>query len=318
MNAIEARDLRKTYAAGVEALCGISFTVASGEVFALLGPNGAGKSTTMKILTTLSSPTGGSARVGGFDVIRQSQEVRRAIGYVAQTSGVDGLATGRENLMLQGRLFHLPAAEIAARSRELLALFRLDDAADRLVQTYSGGMKRRLDVAMGLVHRPQVLFLDEPTTGLDPESRSVMWKEVGELARAGLTILLTTHYLEEADQLAGRLAIVDRGRIVAEGTPDELKRRVAGDQVAIDLADAGRVAEAEALLSGLEGVSRVVVDGRRLYAQVPHGARAIPALVGTLEARGLEVEQIAASRPSLDEVYLHATGHAYRAAAEAT
>ncbi len=170
VSAIEVRDLRKTYAGGVEAVRGISFSVRQGEVFGLLGPNGAGKSTTIRILTTLAHATAGSARVAGFDVGTQGREVRRAIGYVAQTSGVDGLATGRENLMLQGRLFHLPAAEIAARTRKLLALFRLDDAADRLAQTYSGGMKRRLDVAMGLIHRPQVLFLDEPTTGLDPES----------------------------------------------------------------------------------------------------------------------------------------------------
>ena len=196
-----------------------------GEVFALLGPNGAGKSTTIRILTTLSAPTSGRARVAGFDVVERPGEVRRRIGYVAQASGVDPTATGRENLLLQGRLFRLPTPALRQRVDELLDLFALADAADRAAETYSGGMKRRLDVAMGLVHRPEVLFLDEPTTGLDPESRSVMWREVRRLAEGGLTVLLTTHYLEEADQLAQSLAIVDHGRVVAEGAPDELKAR---------------------------------------------------------------------------------------------
>ena len=234
IDAIEVEDLRKTYAGGVEALRGVSFDVRPGEVFALLGPNGAGKSTTVRILTTLSAPTGGRARVAGFDVVRQPREVRRRIGSVAQSSGVDLTATGRENLTLQGRLFHLPAAELRSRTAELLRLFQLEAAADRPAATYSGGMKRRLDVAMGLIHRPEVLFLDEPTTGLDPESRAVMWKEVRGLAAEGLTLLLTTHYLEEADQLAQRIAIVDGGRIVAAGTPEELKREIPGEAVTLD------------------------------------------------------------------------------------
>jgi ABC-2 type transport system ATP-binding protein len=212
----------------------VSFAVRPGEVLALLGPNGAGKSTTVRILTTLSAPTAGQARVAGFDVVRQPREVRRRIGSVAQNSGVDAMATGRENLTLQGRLFHLPSADLRARVGELLRLFQLEAAADRPAATYSGGMKRRLDVAMGLIHRPEVLFLDEPTTGLDPESRAVMWKEVRRLAGEGLTLLLTTHYLEEADQLAQRIAIVDGGRIVAAGTPAELKAGIPGDAVTHD------------------------------------------------------------------------------------
>jgi ABC-2 type transport system ATP-binding protein len=311
LNAIEVSELKKTYRGGVEALKGISFEVRRGEVFGLLGPNGAGKSTTVRILVTLTTPSGGSARVAGFEVTRQGREVRRRIGYVAQASGVDLLATGRENLLLQGRLNHLGRRALEQRVAELLALFQLAEAADRLVQTYSGGMKRRLDVAMGLVHRPEVLFLDEPTTGLDPESRAVMWKEVRRLAREGLTILLTTHYLEEADQLAQRLAIVDRGQVVAEGTPDELKGRLRGDLVSVRLSDGARTAEGEALLRGLDAVANVVVDGPTLYAHVPHGARAVPALVGALEAAGLVVEEVGSSRPSLDDVYLSATGHAY-------
>lgn len=234
MNAIEVEGLRKTYAGGVEALRGVSFAVRPGEVFALLGPNGAGKSTTVRILTTLSAPTAGQARVAGFDVVRQPREVRRRIGSVAQSSGVDLTATGRENLTLQGHLFRIPAGALKSRVDELLGLFQLATAADRPAITYSGGMKRRLDVAMGLVHRPEVLFLDEPTTGLDPESRAVMWKEVRRLAREGLTLLLTTHYLEEADQLAQRIAIVDGGRVVAEGTPEELKRGDSGEAISLD------------------------------------------------------------------------------------
>jgi ABC-2 type transport system ATP-binding protein len=312
MDAIEVEDLRKTYAGGVEAVRGISFAVRPGEVFALLGPNGAGKSTTVRILTTLSAPTAGQARVAGLDVVSQPREVRRRIGYVAQVSGVDVNATGRENLTLQGQLFRLSGAALRGRVEELLGLFELATAADRPARTYSGGMQRRLDVAMGLIHRPEVLFLDEPTTGLDPESRAVMWKEVRRLAEGGLTLLLTTHYLEEADQLAQRLAIVDGGRIVAAGTPDELKGQLRGDVVSVELANRGRTAEAEAVLRVQEGVASVMVDGSRLYAQVGYGARAVPALLAVLEKAGLDVAQVSLTRPSLEEVYLTATGHAYR------
>jgi ABC-2 type transport system ATP-binding protein len=290
----------------------VSFEVAPGEVFGLLGPNGAGKSTTVRILATLSAPSGGSARVMGFDVVARPREVRRRIGYVAQASAVDITATGRENLMLQGRLFRMPSGELRARVAELLELFDLTAAAERPALTYSGGMKRRLDVAMGLVHQPEVLFLDEPTTGLDPESRKVMWEEVRRLARGGLTLLLTTHYLEEADQLAQRLAIVDAGRIVAAGTPDELKSQLRGDRVSVDLAEPARVREAEGVLRGLDGVSEVLVDGPTLYAHTANGARALPAVLAALERAGLAVAQVALARPSLDDVYLHATGHAYR------
>ncbi|HYL05149.1 MAG TPA: ATP-binding cassette domain-containing protein, partial [Thermoanaerobaculia bacterium] len=240
--AIEVRDLRKVYAGGVVALDGVSFAVAAGEVFALLGPNGAGKSSTVRILATLSASTAGAAFVDGIDVAARPREVRQRIGYVAQASGVDPTATGRENLTLQGQLYRMPAAALRARVAELLELFDLEAAADRAANTYSGGMKRRLDVAMGLVHRPAVLFLDEPTTGLDPESRSVMWDEVRGLARQGLTLLLTTHYLEEADQLAQRLVILDGGRVVAAGTPDALKAGLRGDRVSVELAERGPVA----------------------------------------------------------------------------
>jgi ABC-2 type transport system ATP-binding protein len=312
VNAIEVAELRKTYPRGVEALRGVSFTVGEGEVFGLLGPNGAGKSTTVRILATLSAPTAGTARVAGLDVVEQPREVRRRIGYVAQASGVDLTATGRENLTLQGHLHHLPSAWLLPRVAELLEMFGLAAAADRTAQTYSGGMRRRLDVAMGLVHRPEVLFLDEPTTGLDPESRAVMWEEVRRLARQGLTLLLTTHYLEEADQLAQRLVIVDGGRVVAAGSPDELKAALRGDRISVDLADRGRLAEAEAALREVEGVLDVLVDGATLFAQVAHGASALPSVLAALEKAGLPVAQVALSRPSLDDVYLAATGHVFR------
>jgi ABC-2 type transport system ATP-binding protein len=316
--AIAVEDLRKTYrgrgsAPPIEALRGISFTVSPGEVFALLGPNGAGKSTTVRILTTLSRATAGGARVAGFDVERAPREVRRRIGCVAQASGVDVYATGRENLQLQGSLYGERGSSLGGRVDDLLRLFQLTDAGDRLVNTWSGGMKRRLDVAMGLVHRPEVLFLDEPTTGLDPESRAVMWREVERLAAEGLTILLTTHYLEEADQLARRLAIVDAGKIVAAGTPEELKGGLRGDQVTLELRDSAALAAAESALRDAPEVDSVMRDGTTLYAFVPNGARALPQLVQAVERSGAAIAQASLQRPSLDEVYLAATGHAFRA-----
>jgi len=316
--AIAVDDLRKTYrgrgsAPAIEALRGISFTVSPGEVFALLGPNGAGKSTTVRILTTLSRATAGGARVAGFDVERQPREVRRRIGCVAQASGVDIYATGRENLQLQGSLYGERGTALSGRVEDLLRLFQLTDAGDRLVNTWSGGMKRRLDVAMGLIHRPEVLFLDEPTTGLDPESRAVMWREVVRLAAEGLTILLTTHYLEEADQLARRLAIVDAGKIVAAGTPEELKGGLRGDQVTLELRDPAALEAAESALREAPDVDSVMRDGTTLYAFVPNGARALPQLVQVVERSGAAIAQASLQRPSLDEVYLAATGHAFRA-----
>ncbi len=313
--AIEARDLKKTYRGGVEALRGLSFSVREGEVFGLLGPNGAGKSTAVKILTTLSEPTGGTGSVFGFDVVRDAREVRRRIGCVAQASGVDFAATGRENLELQGKLFRIPAPELRRRVDELLELFALTEAAHRATRTYSGGMKRRLDVAMGLIHRPKVLFLDEPTTGLDPESRSVLWREVRRLATGGLTLLLTTHYLEEADQLADRLAIVDRGRVVAEGTPDGLKSQLAGDRISLQLVEPGKSAEARDLVATLPGVTGALADAERagrVYAHVRDGAHDLPVLLAALERGGIVVSGASLTRPSLDDVYLNATGHAYQ------
>src|SRR6476661_1177610 len=250
MDAIVVDDLRKRYGE-VQALDGVSFEVREGEVFGLLGPNGAGKSTTVRVLVTLTQPDSGVASVAGHDVRRAQDAVRKTIGYVPQDSGVDQYGTGRENLMLQGRVQGMSGADLRARVDELLVLVGIADAAERIVKNYSGGMRRRLDIALGLVHRPRVLFLDEPTTGLDPEARVAMWEEVSRLAEAeSLTILLTTHYLEEADQLANRLAIVSQGTIVVEGTPSELKARLQGDAVHVELEN-GHVEQAQSVLAGV-------------------------------------------------------------------
>jgi ABC-2 type transport system ATP-binding protein len=309
--AIEASELVKTYPGDVRALDGVSFGVAAGTVFGLLGPNGAGKSTTVKILTTLSRPDSGRASVAGIDVLADPRGVRQSIGCVAQKSGVDPQATGRENLVLQGQLYGLGGRELKRRAGDLLDRFGLGDAADRIARTYSGGMQRKLDVAMGLIHRPRVLFLDEPTTGLDPEARADMWGEVSRLAAEGLTILLTTHYLEEADRLARRLAIVDHGAIVVEGTPDELKAQLHGDAIQVELVGAGGDGRARAAVARIEGVSEVLAEGGRLRARVPSGATAVPMVIGALEAEGIAVAAVTIARPSLDDVYLRYAGRAF-------
>lgn len=307
-NAIEASELAKEYPGGIRALDGVSFTVAPGTVFGLLGPNGAGKSTTVKILTTLSKATAGSANVMGFDVNRQEGEVRRTIGVVAQSSTADRDATGRENLRLQGQLYGMRGRDLESRIDHLLETFNLSDSGDRIVRGFSGGMERRLTVAMALVHRPAVLFLDEPTTGLDPEVRVGMWHEISDLAESeGTTILLTTHYLEEADSLADQLAIVDHGRIVAEGTPDELKRDLEGDAIQIEVGH-GVDGQAETALSGIEGLSAIEIRDGILFTRAADGARSVPAILQRLESAGVNAASVTVSRPSLDDVYLKFAG----------
>ncbi len=313
MNAIVVEGLEKTYAKDVRALDGIRFSVPEGEVFGLLGPNGAGKSTTVRILATLTRADKGSATVVGHDIASDPAAVRRAIGYVPQASGVDREATGRENLLLQGRLQGMGGSDLEQRAAALLDTFGLTDKAQAQVRTYSGGMKRRLDVAMGLVHRPQVLFLDEPTTGLDPEARTAMWEELERLAAAErLTILLTTHYLEEADRLARRVAIVSRGQVVVEGSPEELKRELRGDTVTVEL-DGYDTARASEVARAIDGVHDVKPDGRRLHLRVDRGAESVPVILGALDAAGAGVHAVTVSRPSLDDVYLHHTGRDFRA-----
>ena len=315
--AIEAQGLVKTYPGGVRALDGLGFAVQAGTVFGLLGPNGAGKTTTVKILTTLSRPDAGRARVAGLDVLRQPDQVRRLIGVVAQHSGVDREATGRENLTLQGLVHGLRGRELRRRVAGLLERFGLAEAADRVVGGYSGGMQRRLDIALGLVHRPQVLFLDEPTTGLDPEVRADLWEEIARLATGeGLTILLTTHYLEEADRLASRLAIVDHGRIVVEGTPDGLKRELRGDAVQVELAEPEPDARVSGALDRLDTGREVTLEGRSLRARSDSGATAVPSVLAALELAGVKVASVTVARPSLDDVYLRYTGRAFGEADE--
>ena len=310
--AIEAQALVKTYPKNVRALDGLSFLVPAGTIFGLLGPNGAGKSTTIKVLNTLTRPDSGIARVTGLDVVKQPDEVRRAIGCVAQKSGVDINATGRENLVLQAQFYGLRGAALRSRVEALLDRFSLAPAADREARGYSGGMKRKLDVAMGLVHTPRVLFLDEPTTGLDPEARADLWKEIGRLSHEdGITVLLTTHYLEEADHLASRLAIVDRGRVVAEGTPDALKGELSGDAIHVDLAQVVEERRVRAALSGVSAIRELSVEGAGVRARADNGATVVPAMITALESGGARVASVRVTRPSLDDVYLRHTGRTF-------
>ncbi|HET6686492.1 MAG TPA: ATP-binding cassette domain-containing protein [Jiangellaceae bacterium] len=311
--AVEATDLVKDYG-DVTALGGLSFAVPRGTVFGLLGPNGAGKSTTVKILTTLTLPTSGAASVAGMDVLRKPDGVRRAIGVVTQRPGADPQATGRENLLLAGRIHGMRGAAVKDRVAELLDRFGLIEAANRTVRTYSGGMQRKLDVAMGLVHRPRVLFLDEPTTGLDPQARADVWAEISRLAaQEGLTILLTTHYLDEADQLADMLAIVDRGELVTQGTPEQLKNGLRGDAVVTELAADADLGVARAAIERVAGAREVTVDGHVVRARVDNGASAVPSVLAALEAAGAPVASITVARPSLDDVYLQYTGRSFAA-----
>jgi ABC-2 type transport system ATP-binding protein len=318
VNAIEAAGLTKSYG-DVQALAGLSFSVERGTVFGLLGPNGAGKSTTVKMLTTLSRPDEGTASVMGHGVLDEPGEVRKAIGVVAQRSGADIQATGRENLRLQGQVFGLGGRELEQRIDGLLAQVRLTDAADRLVRTYSGGMQRRLDIALALVHGPQVLFLDEPTTGLDPEVRAEMWDEIRRLTGEGMTVLLTTHYLEEADELASGLAIVDRGQVVVEGTPDELKRDLRGDAIHVELTEDRELATLRTAINGsIQGLGEIRLSDRVLHARADDGARAVPAVLTALEEAGIGIAAVTVARPSLDDVYLRHAGRTFTAAESET
>jgi ABC-2 type transport system ATP-binding protein len=305
--AIVARSLRRTFKGGIEAVRDIDLTVAEGEVFGFLGPNGAGKTTTVRMLCTLLPPTSGTASVAGLDVVSQGAEVRRRIGVALQEIGLDPVQTGRELLELQCGLYGLTGGEGRARASELLDLVGLTDAAERRTKTYSGGMKRRLDLASALVHSPSVLFLDEPTTGLDPASRLSIWAEVRRINGAGNTVFLTTQYMEEADQLCDRLAIIDGGQIVAQGTPEQLKAKMGHDVVSVSL-DGADASATEAALSGLSGLERVVTEPDALALYVENGAGSIAEIVRRLDAAGITPGSISVARPSLDDVFLNATG----------
>jgi ABC-2 type transport system ATP-binding protein len=307
--AIRLEGLTKRFG-GQTAVDGLDLSVQEGEVFGFLGPNGAGKTTTLRMLATLLPPTSGEANVAGADLRREPEKVRERIGYVPQGGSTDAAETGRRELVLQSRLYGMNRTDAERRAREVLAALDLDAAADRPTGTYSGGMRRRLDIGLGIVHRPRVLFLDEPTTGLDPQARARMWDEIRRLQGDGTTVFLTTHYLEEADALADRLAIIDQGTIVAEGTADELKRQVAGDVVTLSVDGA-----ADAVLATVRSqpfVREASADDGSVRLYVDRGEAAIPMLIRLLDGAGLSPSTITLARPSLDDVFLRQTGRSLR------
>jgi ABC-2 type transport system ATP-binding protein len=315
--AIETSGLVKVYGGNTRALDGITFEVAPGELFGFLGPNGAGKTTTIRILATLLRATAGTARVAGFDVAKQPHEVRKRLGLAMQAPTLDAFSTGRETLELAGRLHRIPAREVRRRTDELLELLGLASVAKKLTGTYSGGMRRRLDLASALVHRPELLILDEPTEGLDPQSRTALWEELERISQAGTTMLLTTHYMEEADRLCSRLAIIDNGQIVVEGAPAELKRGIGADTVVLELeatdgdlerkrSDVGR------LLDGMLEAGAVTAHPAGVALAVPNASAAIPALLRRLDGNGLRIAGLQMSQPSLDDVFMKYTGRRIR------
>jgi ABC-2 type transport system ATP-binding protein len=313
--AIETIDLVKVYGGETRALDGVSFQVAPGELFGLLGPNGAGKTTAIRILATLLRPTSGRARVTGLDVQKQPREVRSRLGLAMQMPTLDAFSTGRETLELAGRLHRVPGREIRRRADELLELMGLTSVAKKLTGTYSGGMKRRLDLASALMHRPPVLILDEPTEGLDPQSRLALWEELERINKAGTTMLLTTHYMEEADRLCSRLAIIDYGRIVVEDTPGRLKRAIGADTVVLQVRAAagdGVVEEARRLLAGMVEPEAVHEHPVGVSVSVANAGEAIPGLLRRLESNGLGVLGLQMSQPTLDDVFLKYTGRRIR------
>ena len=303
------RGERKT----IEAVRGISLSIKCGEIYGFLGPNGAGKTTTLRMLTTLLPIDEGEAHIVGFDVKKQSQEVRRHIGYVSQLGGADLSATGRENLMLAGRLYGMSREETHKRSNELIHIFDLSELVDRGAKTYSGGQKRRLEVALGIMHWPKVLFLDEPTTGLDPQNRANLWDQIRKLKDNGTTIFLTTHYLEEADELADRLSIIDHGEIVAEGTPRELKQQIAGDVITIKPRhDGAEIQKIQQYLSKQPFVRETYVEGEVLHLYVEDAAKMLSRVMEILETNHAAPDSVSLAQPSLNDVFLKQTGRSLR------
>jgi len=316
MNAtIEVRDLKKNFrvkgkAKTVEAVRGVSLSVNEGEIFGFLGPNGAGKTTCQRMLTTLLPIDSGTAEIAGFDVQKKAGEVRKHIGYVSQLGGADLAATGRENLLLTGQLYGIKRRDLEQKIDELAKLLEIDELLDRIVRTYSGGQRRRLEIARGILHEPKILFMDEPTTGLDPQNRANLWTHIKLLKERGMTVFLTTHYLDEADELADRLAIMDYGKIVAEGTPHDLKRQISGDVIQMRLKNGETFPQD--IFNGLDFLNESRVNEETAFLYVQDGAKALPVFFDMLKKRGLEAEAVSLLQPSLDDVFLKQTGRLLR------
>lgn len=311
MEMIVTENLCKTFKNGkdsVEAVKGVSLRVGEGEIFGFIGPNGAGKTTTMRMLTTLIPPSCGTANVVGFDLFKQAKKIREKIGYVSQKGGCYELATGYENIVLQGRLYGLSKQKAEENADKLVDAFRMKDFCSRKVSTFSGGQRRHIDLAMGVMHGPKLLFLDEPTTGLDPSSRANFWEHIRGLKEQGVTIFLTTHYLDEADALCDTICIMDHGSVAAEGTPQELKRRIAGDIIEIGLTPAD-MRRAESLVAVLPGVKETVSSGKTLKFYIEEGEKALPEILPLLIRETIPILTVSLRRPSLDEVFLKMTGY---------
>lgn len=316
---LKTKGLSKTFKAGkgkkakeVEAVKGVDLEVQRGEIFGFLGPNGAGKSTTLNMLTTLSRPTNGEAKVAGFDLLKHPQKVRERIGYVSQAGGADTFANAFENLVLQARLYGIAKPDAVKKAEALIERFQMSDFATREATTYSGGQKRRLELALGIVHQPEMVFLDEPTTGLDPQSRAYFWGEIKRLKTEGMTVFLTTHYLEEADNLCDRIAIIDYGKIVALGTPLQLKRESGGESIIVDIANDNGMEKAKSELGNLPFVQKVFTQDNKVFLYVQDGESHIAEVLRVLDKENISIQTIGLSRPSLDDVFLQKTGRSLR------
>jgi ABC-2 type transport system ATP-binding protein len=318
-NVIETKQLKKTFTSKehgkqkqVEAVKGINLAVKKGEIFGFLGPNGAGKSTTQKMLSTLMQPTSGEAKVLGFDLVKEQVQIRKHVGFVSQAGGADMAATGTENLVLQAQLFGIDAASAKKSAAEFATRFQMTSFIDRVVNTYSGGQKRRLDIALGMIHNPQLLLLDEPTTGLDPQSRAYLWEEIKKLKIDGVTIFLTTQYMDEADKLCDTIAIMDHGQIIIIGTPEQLKDSVGGDTILFTFDSPQTAKKAEALLTEQVVLERIQTVDASVHLTIKNGERTMPDLLRLLDGYSLHTQGVMLSRPSLDDVFLKYTGRSLR------
>ncbi|XHH08848.1 MAG: ATP-binding cassette domain-containing protein [Candidatus Bathyarchaeia archaeon] len=316
---IETKQLRKTFVSKehgekkqVEAVKGVDLTVQRGQIFGFLGPNGAGKSTTQKMLSTLMRPSSGEAKVLGYDLVDQQEQIRQNVGFVSQAGGADLASTGTENLILQAQLFGIDAKTAKKSAQEFSKRFQMTSYVDRPASTYSGGQKRRLDIALGMIHHPHLLLLDEPTTGLDPQSRAYLWLEIQKLKTDGVTIFLTTQYMDEADKLCDTIAIIDHGKIIVQGTPDELKSSVGGDTIVFSFDSSEVARKAEALLNEHVRLERLQVTENSVYLTIKDGERTLPDLLRLLDGSGMQVQAVTLSRPSLDDVFLKYTGRSLR------